>query len=160
MVCLTNQSRVVIWPLEIYLSCRSEDAPWLSAVGCVRLVHAGGFLIPGCHPSSSTHLKHFLDSSPQRHTQEPPVAASRWAALKTEVSWHAAANLKKKGTGEDTKPWYLKCFKKKKVVKWSGSSHLSWFVLHNSQYMFKIVILLYLIVVWTASLSMVLSEDG
>lgn len=28
----------VIWPLEIYLSW-SEDAPWLSAVGCVRLVY-------------------------------------------------------------------------------------------------------------------------
>ncbi len=82
-VCLTHLSLEVICPLEIYLSW-SEDAPWLSAVGCVRLVHAGGFLLPGrSHPYSSIHLEHFPDSSPQRHTQEPPVAASWWAALKT-----------------------------------------------------------------------------
>lgn len=32
---LTNRSPVMIWPLEIYHSW-SEDAPWLSAVGCVQ----------------------------------------------------------------------------------------------------------------------------
>ncbi len=110
-VCLMHLSRQWFVLLEIFLS-RSEDAPWLSAAGHVRLVHAGGFLMPGwSHPYSSTLLEHFLDwTSPLRHTHEPPVAASWWVTLKT-VRCHTAANAKR-GTGEDTRPWSLKWFKK------------------------------------------------
>lgn len=104
-MCLT----VVIWPIESYLRW-SEDAPWLSTVGCVRLVHAGGLHVPGwSHPYSSTHLKYFLDSSPQRHTQTPPVAEPWWMPLKTVWCQDMLWQIKKKNRTGETKPWYLKC---------------------------------------------------
>lgn len=109
-MCLLHLSLDVIRPLEIYFSW-SDDAPapppGLSAVGCLRLVHARGFLMPGwSHPYSPTHLEHFLDSPPQRHTQEPPVAASQWTALKTVWCHDMLRQVWWKKLGEDTGPWY------------------------------------------------------
>lgn len=101
---------MVIWTWEIYLSW-SEDAPWLSAVGYVRLVHAGGFLMPGwSHPYSSTHLQHFLDSSPQRHTRTSSSSILVHGTKDSIVSRHTAVNLK--GTPEGKKNLFKKGSKK------------------------------------------------